>query len=461
MDQGWISASVKGKSGVQIISKRFEVTDQGTEFTVGTTAKFDYAAVKEGSVIVKDGTGKNKVNSGCILVKDDNGKPYVSDLPKINEPISRNNTVSAGKYYPDTAQNIEQREVRKRLAYRFPSIKIAGGTESRNATNAGFEFEVAVTDVEGFDKGIHDHLSEIMQATAGERVDGGEWEIPAAVVSISNDATYPKLPKDAYVVSLASRNGVLVWKFAGSLGAEVDVPLCFRYENIKVAPAEQSISVVNIKYTAAGFVAELLAYAWPGPTKAVINIVANVTQKSSEYIEASRWLSVVRKEMPIVDSFPTIGNDAIPLCLGPDRKNKFVILWNKNAGDDLSSLWNSSKHGKGGSVLLGLITSDVPLIEPAAPKGLYLLKLVVPNGTGKPHIELVTQNDATSWHLQENEIYKTTGGLVYNTSTGTPCFGLSYLTCPSDGSGFQFSFSLEPQSSSKDWATGYLMVKKP
>ena len=164
------------------------------------------------------------------------------------------------------------------------------------------------------------------------------------------------------------------------------------------------------------------------------------------------------------------------------RKNRLVIVWNGDAGRQLCRLSDSMKRGRGGTVLLGALSTDARLFEPKTVKGTYLLRFVLPAASRKPYLDLVVPDGSGSYALPS---HKDQQGHWFSSGYDPqvpPTYGrvsLRSSTSSADQSAFPFEFKVLglPDDKStipvktangtrtylpyKIWAEGWIRVEEP
>ena len=148
-----------------------------------------------------------------------------------------------------------------------------------------------------------------------------------------------------------------------------------------------------------------------------------------------------------------LGNDMYYLDHG--HKKRLMTAWNQNAGRQLLELLQGTKSEMSGTVILAAIHTELPLVDPVAPAGIYLLRLVLPAAGKSPYMELATLDNqpVTAWkassHVLQTEKLDENGGYSFSESLMPWEYGQvrveCKLGCSSDGS-YPFMFELQSET---------------
>ncbi len=236
LEQGWVLATIRHGSHIDIETPRMKVTDRGTCFYTGTGAKSDYVIVEAGAVDVAAGNTSQTVNAGTALFTAEQGNPVLFSqraAQPATEPKEHSGQLLAEyapHFIPCSAEDLALAEGIRRLATRFPQLRTRGGgdgTSQREDGGKGIDYAINMLNVTGVREGLPAHYLQIAQLLAGAHVDLGDWEIPVALMQCIG-VTNPRIADDVYVVQLALKGGSLYWRFSGSIGGKVDVPVTFK-----------------------------------------------------------------------------------------------------------------------------------------------------------------------------------------------------------------------------------------
>lgn len=462
---GWVSATVRhGNGGLRVVTRRFELLDQGTRFQVGTGPKMDYVVVEEGLVLVKKGISRSQVGAGQVLMAQDKGKLTVGTLPKANtDGIFATALSKQGlPFVPNGAEYLEWGEGLRRLATRFPHLRGEQGTLAHlNNANGSVSLFGTMTDTRLRD-GIRLHAAEIAQAMAGVKIANGNWEIPVGFVSLSRVTSPIQLPADTYYVSLVPSNGSLVWRFIGASGEQAQLSLTSgKHENWYGGPLatfrRNGITDVGLEIV-----------DWPGdPPQLTLKVGAVFPVK--RHRDEQEMLSRVSKAIG-----RTLGSHKL-LYLDPARKRRFLIVWYPDSGAQFTRLFDLLKERRSGAADVGAFVTDEPLTEPAAPAGIYTLRLISPGASQTPRWAIVAQarqsdGKSSAWLRPlpttgargeiNSDHSSIPGGLR---SVSDPHIDLSLGTGPAIRGGFPLRFDVSgPSKSGKNRSiVGYIRIKKP
>ncbi|MDO8681867.1 MAG: zf-HC2 domain-containing protein [Armatimonadota bacterium] len=405
LDKGWVTASVRHGSGLRVLTRRLEVIDQGTRFEVGTRQALDYVLVEEGLVSVRKGNYRRQVNAGQALIARDQGEPSVTALPKAESgsdagtPLGKQNSV----FTPQNGEQLDWNEGLQRLAARFPDARWQPSELiSEVSKTKGMRFSCTIAPVSGLRDGLREHFVDIAQAMAGERIDSENWEIPVCLIQVNGIATTPELPGDVYYVRLIPKDGAVVWRLSGSTGSQADYPLDIRTDKGHISWAmgiAQEGSTIYTPNDKVKYMKSIWLYEWPGDAKPALSLSMDLDNQAA--LESQKderaMLSEVARRVPKGVDWEHGSSDL--LYLDRDRKHRFLIAWNDDAGRQLCRLSDLAKQGRGGSAILGALATDVPLEEPKVGMGIYLLSFVLRSDSKTPRLELTTPDiqNVASW----------------------------------------------------------------
>jgi|GEM_PF-4556196 len=498
LQKGWVEAEVREHTGLKVLTDRMEVTDQGTKFRVGTRPVLDYVLVDKGYVSVVTNKTTHQLKPGQVIIVPQKGKVWVADLPEESqEDITNARPVGQEMpFLPCDLFETERREGMKRLAARFPEVRIisgeatgsSGGSEDTSDSIGNYYIIPTV----GCSQGMRDHFADLAQVIAGGTIDSPEWEIPVAILQVSGTKSIHSLLSDVYFVRLASKNGTIVWRFTGSLGTEADLPLATE----KLTPIASSrlsgeSNHVRTDYDEKLFETRGLSY-WPGELKPIFTLEILGRPKTEIWRDRYTAFTKVTKIVP-----QTLGSlykiaDTHLSYLDASRTNIMFVAWNANAGAQLSKLQKGAKRGYGGSVIIGALLSSVPLLEPVCEKGIYLIRFVIPAHSESPHLEISTVDNrvVSAWNASSKTIadpkkgeIDINGGSTDNyRATMPPGIGsvfFQFTTTPVKNGGFNILFQVvgmpddkstlpmkikggwQQREPSKTWAEGWIRLKQP
>ncbi|MDO8588987.1 MAG: zf-HC2 domain-containing protein [Armatimonadota bacterium] len=446
LDQGWVSASVRHGSGFRVLTRRIEVTDQGTRFTVGTGPKLDYVVVNEGSVEVRKGVVKCTVSPGRALVAQDEGAPQVASLPQVRPgdvgiPFNQKQPT----FVPRIAGELDWDEGLQRLAVKFPHARVLGGDRSSMVApawkNNGLEYRFSHAADSGLIGGIGARFAEVAQAMVGQTIGHGEWELPVGIIT----AATSELPSDVHYIRLVPKDGNVVWRLNGSRGGQVDFPLETSSEESKWPLGANSHRFFyeggheRVQET-------LVVTAWPWKVKPALKLrlIASEKPKGEQALiaDATRAVSGIQG----VDM--EHGNTNV-LYLDQARRRRLLIAWNGEAGRQLYRASDSARQGRDGSAILAVVATDVALHEPNAPAGVYLLRLVLPAASQSPHLEIQavgsTRAGVAAYMLPKTKLRLDNSVQRGWTPKSLPGYGtvtLQYTSCRLDDHSFPILFQI-------------------
>ena len=494
LENGWVNASVPHGSRLRVLTRRMEVLDQGTRFEVGTGPKLDYVIVEEGSVSVSKGKATRRVSAGQVLTAQDEGEPSVASLPD-EQPEDENSGASLTRqdsaFAPCDAQSLDWQEGLERLASRFPDLRWSGGTVGGCMESNGIEYRHSISTMIGLKSGLREHFAEIAEALSGGTVDSGDWEIPVALIQVS-DVITPELPGDVYYVQLVCRDGEIVWRFTGSMGSQDDYPLMAGQVHwLTSGSGGGGEGVVGrLRYRtywkyAAGkpTVVDMTIWSadWPVRFWPMLGLRMSGTPIAQSQADRQALLAEVANRVSktaglnLKDRYPKL------LYLDPERRHRILIAWNDDAGKELCRVSDLAKQGLGGSVTLAALATDVPLEEPKAPAGIYLLRFVLPGASRPPYLEIGAPDlrGAAAWGKSSHALQ---ASMPADSSVGEnswhpdslPGYGavkLSFITKGADHNAFPFRFQVVGRPDDRShtsklnptevWAEGWIRVKKP
>lgn len=424
--KGFVFASVRHGAGLRILTPRLEVRDQGTRFEVGTGTKLDYVLVEEGRVSVSKRGRQHEVRQDQILFAGNDGEARVGELPKLNDfdkvsgmTLTENAFVSL----PASAVDLDWRDGLKRLALRFPYLRFSCGRD--NGVSEVGEGALALSSREGMvtlsglRERLRSHYSDIARVASGMPCSSGPWEVPVCIMQVTGLSLNPKLPGDVYYVSLVPKDGTIVWRFIGSLGMQADYPFVFgklhnplNYnegplkstgtESVVKTDENGKLSLVEMK--------ELYISEFPGDSKPTLKLVVPGVPVSEIDKDRVEMLTEIIRNVPKIKGQDFDHPNSSLLYLDEARKHRILVAWRRDVGKELCLLTDRLRQGKGGTVVLGALASDVALEDPKLSPGIYLIKFVQQASGASPHLELAHQNGGGRYALRSVEPLENYGG---------------------------------------------------
>lgn len=488
--RGWVMASVRGGSGIEVDSPRLKVTDRGTRFQVGTQPKLDYVLVDEGSVSVSDDGANRDVKAGQALIARDGQGLLVADLPADKtEDIERSNRLGelGGDDQPRTAAELDRDEGRERLAAKFPDLRTLSGESYGSGRVSGrrTESRYGLSPLVGFRSGLREHFADIAEAMAGGTADSGYWEIPVGVMHASGIISTPQLPADTYYVQLVCQGGAIVWRLNATRGGQVEYPLVTRTDDFgshslrplcgrQISRRRGGMDVVDIQE---------LVTDWPGKIKPALEITVGYVSIEPELAIRDRAVGLA----PAVTGLALQNEHCEVSYLDPEKRHHLVVIWRSDSVKQLCDLFEGTKLGQGGSVTLGVLETDVPLEEPVLPAAAYLMRFVISDPSKAPRLEIASagRRGAPAYALRkrrlETEADPSRGGAwIPDPGEGYGRVGLSCDTVNADGNAFPLRVQVvglpddlstrtvkRPeggyswQAPSKVWAEGWIRIRRP
>jgi hypothetical protein len=397
LTRGWLNASVRhGAAGLRVITSRIEVQDKGTRFRVGSAASLDYVIVDEGLVSVRRQGKARPVHAGQILVAANAGPMQVGALP---EDISQNQgvpltPVAEKDFLPSTGQSLDWHDGMRRLGQRFPDLRWTGSSSGGSSSMNDIEYRCDSAAFIGIAAGLRRHAADIAAALAGQPAGDSAWEVPCFILQLSGVSSTPPLAPDVYLARLMCNQGKVFWRLTAASGGEADlpfqvVPKHWEQDGNHGTGASYDSWMVTGGATAHMF---LRLTDWPGDVKPTLDVPSPGQPISDAESDRVAMLTEIRSVLPanLAQLINPGQYSGTLFYLDPARKHRLLIVWSREAGRDLCRLFDQSKKGRGGTVVLGAISTNVPLSEPRLDAGIYLVRFVLPGPADQPHLELFT-----------------------------------------------------------------------
>lgn len=463
---GWVSASVRHGTGFRVLARRIQVTDQGTRFTVGSGPKLDYLLVEEGSVVIKKDGLAREVKAGQVATVEDRGKPSIASL-RDTSPDTTSTSIgkeAAKPFAPSDAMQLEWQEGLKRLARRFPDIELGEGRSSQSdSPRSGPKSYLVQQQDARWRKELSLHYLDLVGAMAGQRVAPGDWEIPVQVMLVSGVMSKPELPLDIYYIRLVPSNGTVVWRFTGANGAEADYPITSvrvteRWGGV-LAGISEGVS------TGQGDVRRehLRLVVFPGEIKPELNFtVGRVAEPAGR-----SWDDMLKAAQKVSPRGSTTQEDR--WYLDEQRQHRLLILGPPyDLSGSTATLRRLITGKERGTATAAVIATDQPLVDPPAPAGTYLLRLIRP-AAGKPlHWEIATTDSkaVAGWGASSRTLRVSRTG--HSAWTGhrlkiskNKTLALDISQSPASQGAFEFDFRLAHESGYPLLAKGCFRVRQP
>lgn len=472
---GRIMASVTHGTGFKVLSNRIEVLDMGTEFEVITGKKGDCVIVQKGKVTVKEGELSYDLKAGQVFTVQDGIDGSVGVLPSIARHDNDSSLdCTATIFSPIKCEELEVRAAFKQLASLFPEAKkctwgMTGGEMLDQAwwLGVGNAAETA--------EGLNRHFSDIAQAYAGGET-RSNWKLPAFFIYIYGAKQPVELPKDLYFVWLVSKDGKLAWRLCGSSGIEADVPVVFGSLDNKCNAGGNCSSIdctsVDYSYDSRPDACELTVRLsdWPGDRKPALGLKLNSLPAEEADKAKFEACNELIRQVSGIDGLTLARPRSSLLYLDEEGKHRIYTAWNTKAGIQLCKLSDAIKRGIGGSVIIGAINVDVPLTEPKAKPGTYLLNMVASGKSKSPYIELVTPDMRKVATLTVVADRREGGYMIEQSAEPLPGYGILnfdlWANSEKNGS-LSFGFRVmkdadrDPSKGYDAWAEGWIKIKKP
>ncbi|MHB9107143.1 MAG: zf-HC2 domain-containing protein [Armatimonadota bacterium] len=499
VEKGWVAATVRGNSGITVATPRMTVTDRGTKFHAGTGAKADYVTVEEGAVdAVVDGT-MHQVRAGEALLARNSGalQPLMVTAENPEQPEGNSLlNIAQSTFMPRREEELDWYEGLRRLAARFPNIHLASGLNT-GMTDCGndTDFVTKIWDVTSFRKELRAALPQIARTLAGGQQAAKSWEVPVTVMQLIGITSPPGLADDVYLVCLVPRDEGISWRFTGSQGNELFFPVHFevpqsevRIDNNKVLQAVYSCSTVhpgNVR----DHVEKFLLMHWPGDAKPLLEFRVQGPQQLGIWQKERTMLAETARQCTDISGLSLKFPHSDLYYLDPQRKAWVLLGWNDNAGEQLCRISDQKKQGHGGSVILGVMVTNQPLVRPATDAGTYLVRMVQPASEKTPHIELSSLDGkpVLAWGDSSCPLTTEAPEKHHQSSSGVstdtpPEYGTVDLRCSvmaarDNGYPLQFQVIGRPDDKTtrpikkgnstswriptKTWAEGWIRIKKP
>ncbi len=387
--RGWVSATVNHGQGLRILTQRLDVTDKGTRFVVGTGPKMDYVIVEDGLVAARAAGGTlHQVGAGRVLFARDKGAPVIARLPQAEDdqfgrvwPLVDEEEA----FFPRNAISLDWDEGIRRLGQSLEGLQVRDGCVGGWSTDGWWLYDAVIC---GISKGLRDHFTDIAQAMAGGTVDGGDWEIPVAIIQVSGIESEPQLPADVYYLRVVPKGGTVVWRLTGSMGGAADFPLVARRTDLHGSSFSETSSksfrrIVTHRILKSGKREEeclMLLTDWPGEYKPslLVKLSTHLNPPSSD-------------DQELLDAIEELGMTASPLdirYLDPERSRRVLVGWSKSAGKEIGRAYQQAQSGRRARAQVGAFGTDAPIDAPDLAPGAYRLYLVFPGGRAKPYFEI-------------------------------------------------------------------------
>lgn len=483
IEQGWVAADVRNGSSVIIETPRLRATDRGTKFHVGAGAKADYVTVEKGAVEVKIGAARRMVKAGQALFAAADGtyRELVAPIVKPDKgkeaPLRANLTD-----VPTTIEAIQWEEGVARLVTRFPNLHVDGGRGTSYSRDNKVDYIIGFEDIATADyrQALRVHLPQLAHILAGGTGDTGNWEIPVGVLQLAGITSPTGLADDVYYLHLAPAKGnILVWRFSGSRGTDVDVPVTFKAGHYWISNGglleRSGGETIEHPGQISEYIGKYLLADWPDAQKPYLEFRVNGPQELALWQEERVMVAEVARQCAgVPDLSLRYPNDQY-YYLDADRKHRLMIAWNQDAGRQLAQVSDLTKNGRGGTVTLAVINTELPLADPPAPAGIYLLRLVLPAGGKSPSLELGTPGNqrvpawgGSSRILLAGKPDDNGGGHSFGNGLTMPQrYGRVEIECRLGSvynGAFPFTFKVFDRSKGawpgKMWTEGWIRIKK-
>lgn len=497
LEAGWVAVNVRYGTGIIVETARLHATDQGTRFHVGIGAKSDYVTVEEGRVNVAAGNTQRTINADQALLASDTGEVTVMSFPPLGPgetdtglPLRAYNP----EFIPSIALDIARIDGLKRLATRFPDAQIEG--MSWGEMNLGNDQESAlwITPAGGLREAMRANFVQITRLAAGGKADAGEWDIPVTFMQVIGYQPQMGLADDIYFVRLTCKDGNLTWQFNGSQGQQVDLPVTFAAKH-EGAMMEGSFPMVQ---NGTSFfpndirtVRVLQLVDWPAAAKPMLELRLNGRQQLTRWDGERALITEIERQfqnVPEIKLSALTSNDI--LYLDPQQRYRMVFAGNVNCGAQMCRAYAAAQEGHAGSVMLGVLFSDMPLTTPPAAKGTYLVRFVLPGAAQAPHLELTTVDNRPIANWGGASTLLKSGGLpdeeiknrIDHTTNTPPAAGnlrlsLGVTAAHNNAFAFQIQVSGRPDDAAtreikqgnetsrrtpdKEWAAGWVSIQQP
>lgn len=500
LEQGWITASVVHGTGFRVVTRRMEVLDQGTKFQVGTGSKADYVIVDEGSISVKKDHITRNVSANQALLVDDKHTSAFALWPADEDLDDRKNVSQEQAFVPDEKYRLDREDGMKLLG--APRGLTAGG-DMIDLLHGKLKYRCSVQIALDLRRELRAHYHDIIKALSGTEI-SNPWDIPVGFLQVYGISEPKKLSSDLYYIHLVSDGSKVEWRLTDLAGNQSTFPLQFKETLPKQLPEDRdtnyfqepgnwmylgfsqitqgrelALGIQTKRYP--GVLDAIIQISdWPGEDKPVLKLGISGIPVAEYYKDASIMLSDVIRQTAWLreENFnqPTLGHCSL-LYLDPMRRHQILIALNHNAGKKLVQLQHLKQQGRGGSVLMYALSTDVPLVQPSMPKGVYLIWYVLPNSSQLPHWEITTTDLRNRIILSKPQNAVRKGQHGYNGRSGlsgppewTPeeasPFGIRNVnfTCMgTDDTGFPFRAMLEgwPGNEDIERSQGWIWVSKP
>lgn len=485
LERGWVAASVRHGTGLRVGTHRIQVLDQGTRFWVGTSPSFDCVTVQEGVVSVEQDGISKRVEEGATLIAASNEPPAVVPplvLKPKEEDQGRLLYEPDEKFEPATADTLDFRDAARRMAARYPDARVGGGSGIGSGEDGTNRYRYDLQLVPGVRKALRDRFQEIAQALAGGTTDG-DWETPVGYLFTYGIADRPELQGQAFYIRLVSTGGGLVWRLTGQKGPDADIPVVLAdsdYDSLTRGSWSYGLLGDAFPFSTcrrdspAAEALTLFLGDWPGRFKPALCLHAKTIPISEvrRHDEPMR-LDVMRQTgrvsgLDVKDASPTV------LYLDASREHRIMLIWNRvEAGKQIQLVRAELRRGRGGSVLMGIVATDVGWTQPALPAGVYLLWWTRPGTSQAPYWEVSTPDmsrrvrlrtmppglsaDERRRYVQES-FYLGPGSRF---STSFDDTNVDLVAGSADRSTFRFGFIARPNGENGKLGKGWIQIEKP
>jgi len=483
VEQGWVATDVRNGAGVTIETPRLRATDRGTKFHVGTGAKADYVTVEKGAVEVKIGVARRTVNAGQALFANADGT--YTELTAPTEKPDKDKRAPLRANLTDVPTTIEARQWEEgiaRLAISFPNLHLDGGRGTSCSRDNKVDYIIGFEDITKADyrQALRAHFPQLAHLLAGGTGDTGTWDIPVGVMQLAGITSPSGLADDVYYLRLAPAKGnILVWRFSGSRGTDVDVPVTFNKAWPHLFPSSgmlQQAGSETIEHPGGKneYIGKYLLVDWPVTQKPYLEFRVNGPQELALWQEERVMLAEVARQCAGVPELSLRYPNDQYYYLDADRKHRLMIAWNQDAGRQLAQVSDRAKTERGAAVILAVINTELPLADPPAPAGIYLLRLVLLAGKS-PFLEMSTPGNqrmptwgAPSRILLAGKPDDNGGGHSFSNALNMPRrYGRVEVECRLGSvynGAFPFTFKVFDRSKGawpgKMWTEGWIRIKK-
>ena len=409
---------------------------------------------------------------------------YIINLAKSENDESLGQPLYDSKkpFAPSSDIEMDLKEGLRLLGNRFPYLRKGGNGGSSESSDKRISYGLGLTDLTNTKVSLKKHFEELLLSYAGDQINSNDWEIPIAIIHFTTGSVNPRLPIDVYYLRIVPANGKLVWRFSGSRGNQINMPIIWKkkisdkYNYLKLGDLRVSGSLrygVDLKTKSTKIIC-LQNWAGFNPTCVIElqGIPTAISHKNANEMAATLPISYRTGDFDASKSSPELLN------LDQSRKKKLLINWNYNSGFEIYKLIDS---GKSGYVDVAAIVSDQPLIQPDINYNSYILRVELQSSKNKPIFKIIPIRNQVitkeSFTLQNNKD-SANRGWYPQVPKGRSDIRVIYGISPAENGSMPLAFGISgisarkvsvhqengstiPQEYPEVWVSGQVLIKQP